>query len=64
MVGMIKTTKVYLDRKTGGLRIYIPRDMAMLLKWNDHENIVLMQKGSQMTVIKDSITERQQKMMR
>ena len=54
---MIRTTKVYLDRKSGGVRIYIPREMVSLLKWNDHDSVVLYQKGSTITIAQDPIEE-------
>jgi bifunctional DNA-binding transcriptional regulator/antitoxin component of YhaV-PrlF toxin-antitoxin module len=40
---VIRTSKIYLDRKGGG-RIYIPKEIRGALGWEHHEGIVLEQR--------------------
>ena len=37
---MIKTTNVYLD-KTGGFRLYISMEIENILKWANHQQVIL-----------------------
>lgn len=51
---MIRTTKVYEDRRTGGLRLYIPFEMAQQLKWGDHDQVILTVEDGQLKIVRDS----------
>lgn len=47
---MIRTTKVYIDKRTGGIRIYIPQEMVSALAWGDHTHVILKQHDSKLKI--------------
>ena len=52
---MIRTTKVYQD-KSGGLRLYIPMDMAAELGWKDHEEIILKLEDGEIRILAETVS--------
>lgn len=50
---MIRTSKIYLDRKGGG-RIYIPQEIRGALGWEHHEGIVLEQEDGKLTLVSEN----------
>ena len=46
---MIGTTNAYLD-KSGGMRLYIPRDVVSELGWKNHDKLILKQRDGKLKV--------------
>lgn len=46
---MIATTNVYLDR-SGGIRLYIPRNVVSGLGWKNHERVILKQRDGKLKI--------------
>ncbi len=58
MSSMIKTTKAFLDN-SGGVRLYISRDIVSELGWRDDEPLILSTSGKKLTIIAESANENQ-----
>jgi bifunctional DNA-binding transcriptional regulator/antitoxin component of YhaV-PrlF toxin-antitoxin module len=50
---VIRTSKIYLDRKGGG-RIYIPQEIRGALGWEHHEGIVLEQEDGRLILVSEN----------